>query len=230
MRRLQFFVFLLSFTAMTAFSQIRYVPLAPPKHIPELSGVWVADEKQNKKLLRKAKSEMRKKMMAGMPKPPAGAGMPRGGGMPGGGMSRGEGMPSGGGMRGGAGRMPMREMPKLEEIAFMVREEIDFALPLDAPLHMRLDESNMNFVSKSGQQIAIPLSGKPQVLVEGLSGFGLFTSVGYTIEFNTGEDVSVAYTYWLEEKDVLKVRTEISKPMMPMPLTFDRVFRRKSLQ
>jgi hypothetical protein len=238
MKGLQIIAFLLSITASTAFSQIRHIPIAPAKQVPELTGTWVPDEKQNKKLLKKAAAEMRKKMTSRMPKPPEGGGppgggMPGGGGPPGGGgMPGGGGPPGGGGMPGGpppgGGSMP--EMPRLEEIASMQRVEMDFALPVRAPLQMKLEQTSMVFVSRSGERISIPLSGKPQVLAEGLRGYGMFTSSGYTIEFNTDDKVRVAYTYWIEENDILKVRTEIYNPMVPMPLTFDRVFRRQPRQ
>nr|HPO25645.1 hypothetical protein [Arenimonas sp.] len=84
MKHLPVIVLLLSVAAGTVLGQIRHIPLATPKQIPELTGTWVPDEKQNKKLLKKAESEMRKKMTARMPKPPeGGGGPPGGGGMPG---------------------------------------------------------------------------------------------------------------------------------------------------
>lgn len=238
MKHLPVIVLLLSVAAGTVLGQIRHIPLATPKQIPELTGTWVPDEKQNKKLLKKAESEMRKKMTARMPKPPeGGGGPPGGGGMPGGGgPPGGGGMPGGGGPPGGmpggpppgGGSMP--NMPRMDEIASMQRVEMDFALPVRAPLQMKLEPTSMVFTSRSGEKIAIPLSGKPQILAEGLRGYGMFTSSGYTIEFNTDEHVRVAYTYWIGEKDTLRVRTEIINPMAPLPLTFDRVFHRRSAQ
>jgi hypothetical protein len=242
MRRLLLCAILVLF-ANNALPQIKHIPLAAAKEIPELTGTWSADQKRNKKLIKKAESDMRKKMMASMPKPGGappggGGGMPGGGGgMPGGG----GGMPGGGGgMPGGGGGMPgggppgggppggmsMPPMPRLEEIANSIRSDIDFALPINAPLMLRLDETNMNFVTATGEQIAIPLSGQPQAMKEGLRVFGMFTSTGYSIEFNTDDGMRVAYTYWIEKNDVLQVRTEISNPMVAMPLVFDRVFNR----
>lgn len=244
MKHLPAIALLLSVAANTAFSQIRYIPLEPAKQIPDITGTWVPDEKQNKKLFKKAASEMREKMMSRRPKPeqssggkPNGGGPPGGGGMSGGGRpSGGGGPPGGGGGRPGGGGGPpidgksMPSIPRLDEIASMQRIDIDFALPVRAPLQMKLEPTNMIFISRTGERIAIPLSGKPQVLGEDLRGYGMFTSSGYTIEFNTDEGVRVAYTYWMKEKDSLWVRTEINNPMVPFPLTFDRVFRRQSVQ
>lgn len=195
---------------------------------PDYSGVWTPDAKANAELERQMRKAMRKKMKQAAPKerPPSYEG-PRGGSLPSGGGVGGPGGPAGGPPDDGPPGHPMPE-PNAHGV---MRQEMDFAAPLQGDLEIVSTESEFRLGRAGGPLTEIAVGRGATELADGHTRvFAAWEQNQFVVEFNTDDGARVTHTYALEDQgNRLRVHTNVAGRMSPIPggIDMERVFVRK---
>lgn len=193
---------------------------------PDYSGIWSPDTKANAELERQMRKEMRKKMKGAAPKEPAPSYEGPGGGSP----------PPGGGAGGPGGGPPAggpppgRAMPEPNALGVM-RQEMDFAAPLQGDLEIVSTENEFRLGRAGGPLTEIAVGRGAVELPDGHTRvFAVWEQSQFVVEFNTDDGARVTHIYSLEDQgNRLRIRTNVAGRMSPIPggIDTERVFVRK---
>jgi hypothetical protein len=190
---------------------------------PDYSGIWTPDAEANAQLERQMRKAMRKKMKQAAPRERApGHEGPGGGSPPPGGGAGGPGGPPGG--------PPGRAMPQPNAHGVM-RQEMDFAAPLQGDLEIVSTESEFRLGRAGGPLTEIAMGRGATELADGHTRvFAAWEKNQFVVEFNTDDGARVTHTYALEDHgNRLRIHTNVAGRMSPVPggIDMERVFVRK---
>lgn len=196
---------------------------------PDYTGIWTPDTKANAELEKQMRKAMRKKMKQAAPKPeraPSYDG-PSGGSPP----SGGAGGPPGGQAGGPPGEgPPSRSMPEPNAHGVM-RQEMDFAAPLQGDLEIMSTETEFRLGRAGGPLTKIEVGRGATELADGHTRvFAAWEQSQFVVEFNTDDGARVTHTYSLEDQgNRLRIHTNVAGRMSPIPggIDMERVFVRK---
>lgn len=196
---------------------------------PDYSDIWTPDAKANAELERQMRKAMRKRIKQAAPKErapnyegPGGGGSPLSGGAgPSGGL-QGEGRPDSG--------PPGLGMS--EPNAFgLLRQEMDFAAPLQGDLEIVSTETGFRLGQAGGPLTEIAVGRGATEIAEGrVRVFAAWEQSQFVVEFNSDDGARVTHTYALEDQGRrLRIHTNVTEPGSPIPggIDMERVFLRK---
>lgn len=193
----------------------------------EYSGDWTPDIAANAKLAKLARRKLRSRMAKAAG--PDGKPGPQSGSHGGGADTRGA-----AGMPRGERKQPPQfpDQPQIPTAVGLMREEMDFAAPLEGNLFI-LQDGEMVAMGKNLESATI-LSfdrGAIEIGNAGVTASAMLTIDGLHVEFRAPEDVEVIHTYSLEANGTrLRVRTNVSGRRLSIPggLEIERVYNRVS--
>lgn len=196
---------------------------------PDYSGIWTPDVEANARLEREMRKALRKKMkQAGGKKSRPPAFGPEGGGPLQGGSPGGQ---SGGPPAGASGDGPPGPRMAEPNAHGAMRQEMDFAAPLQGDLEIASSESEFR-IGRSGTPLTrLEIGRGATELADGHTRvFATWESTHFVVEFNTDDGAQVTHTYSLEDQgNRLRIHTNVSGRMSPISggIDMERLFVRK---